>query len=117
LSGKGCPHCQESHGERCIRQWLEQKNMQYTCQKTFSDCRNQKPLPFDFYLPAYNACIEYDGEQHFRPVDFFGGAENFERRKHNDLIKTKYCEDNNIRLLRIPYYKNIEEELESFLFI
>ena len=117
LSGKGCPRCQESHGEREIEQWLFEHNIEYISQKTFSGCKNKRLLPFDFYLPKYDACIEYDGEQHFRSVDFFGGDDGLERRKHNDEIKNQYCKDNNIHLLRIPYFKNIEEELNNFLFI
>lgn len=79
-------------------------------------------LPFDFYLPEYNLCIEYDGEQHFKPVDFANkGREwadkQFEIRRTCDEIKTEYCKKNNIKLLRIPYFKNIEEELNIFLFI
>ena len=117
LSGKGCPRCQESHGEREIEQWLLGHNIEYISQKTFSDCKNRRLLPFDFYLPKYDTCIEYDGEQHFRSVDFFGGDDGLKRRKRNDEIKNQYCKDNNIDLLRIPYFKNIEEELNNFLFI
>lgn len=39
-------------------------------------------LPFDFYLPYYNTCIEYDGVQHFKPIDYFGGEKEFELRKN-----------------------------------
>lgn len=117
LTGYGCPQCNESHGEKSVCRWLDMHRIEYIMQHRFSECRNKQPLPFDFYLPSFNICIEYDGEQHFRPVDFFGGVEKFTQRQRNDEIKTKYCEGNNIRLLRIPYYKNIEEELESFLFI
>lgn len=119
LFGKGCPQCNESKGERQTRQWLEKHNIKYEYQKPFDDCKDIKALPFDFYLPEYNICIEYDGEQHFRPVKFDGkddkiAIEQFERTKYHDVIKTKYCKDNDICLLRIPYFKNIEEELEKF---
>lgn len=114
LFGKGCPRCNESHGEREIWQWLQNHNIEYVQQKTFNDCKNKKMLPFDFYLPKYNVCIEYDGEQHYRPVDFFGGDDGLKQRQHNDTIKTKYCDTHNIHLLRIPYFKNIEEELGAF---
>lgn len=122
LSGQGCPQCQESCGERKIRQWLQSHNVEYMYQKTFSDCKSIKELPFDFYIPIYNSCIEYDGQQHFEPVDFAGKGEKwakqqFEKTKKHDAIKTQYCKNNNIRLLRVPYFKNVEEELETFLFI
>lgn len=47
--------------------------------------------------------IEYDGRQHFQGYDYFGGEEAYKIRHRHDLIKNKYCEDNNINLLRIPY--------------
>ena len=101
---------------------MDSHKIKYTPQKRFDDCKDIKPLPFDFYLSDYNTCIEYDGQQHFEPVDFSGKRENlaqqqFEKTQYHDKIKNKYCEDNNIRLLRIPYFKNIEEELNNFLFI
>ena len=114
LFGKGCPQCNESHGEKQIRQWLDNHYIKYITQKTFDDCKNRRVLPFDFYISDYNLCIEYDGEQHYRPVDFFGGDERFQQCQYHDTIKTKYCKDNNIHLLRIPYFKNIEEELRAF---
>lgn len=119
LSGQGCPCCQESQGERQIRQWLEKNNIIYIYQNPFDDCKDKKALPFDFYLSAYNLCIEFDGRQHFEPIDFAGKGEEwaqkqFQITQKHDAIKTEYCEKNNIRLLRIPYFKNIEEELEKF---
>ena len=122
LNGNGCPQCNESNGERQIRAWLQDNHIEYIYQKTFIDCKDIKVLPFDFYLPKHNLCIEYDGEQHFKPVDFAGnGIEwayaQLEITHKHDYIKTQYCKNNDIHLLRIPYYKNIEEELGNFLFI
>ena len=61
--------------------------------------------------------IEYDGIQHFEPKDFFGGEESFSKLKEHDSIKSNYCMENNIRLLRIPYfqYEEIENILENEL--
>lgn len=122
LLGQGCPQCKESSGERVVRQLLEYYDIQYIYQKTFQDCKDIQMLPFDFYLPDYNICIEYDGRQHFEPVDFAGKGEEWAQQQFikiqcHDEIKNKYCKDNNIPLLRIPYFKNIEEELNNFLFI
>jgi hypothetical protein len=117
LFGNGCPQCNESFGERQVRQWLEKYNINYIFQYKFKDCRNINPLPFDFYLPNYNICIEYQGEQHYRPVEYFGGEEKFKTQQKHDNIKRKYCHDNNIKLLEIPYWVNIEEKLNKFLFI
>ena len=117
LTGKGCPQCKESSGERMVRQWLENHNIQYEFQKIFSNCIDKKPLPFDFYLPDYNSCIEYQGGQHYFPVDYFGGQEKFELQIQHDKIKFNYCKKNNIKLLCIRYDENINEALTNFLFI
>ena len=117
LFGTGCPKCNESKGEKHISKWLDNNNIQYISQKTFKDCKNERCLPFDFYLPEYNLAIEYQGEQHYRPIDYFGGKENFEAQQKRDNIKRDYCKNNNINMLEIPYYKNVEEELNNFLFI
>lgn len=117
LHGYGCPQCHETSGERQVRQWLVRHNINYKFQKSFDDCRDILPLPFDFYLPDYNVLIEYNGGQHYKPIEYFGGEENFKKQKLHDSIKNEYCESNNIRLLVIPYYANVEEELNNFLFI
>ena len=117
LRGRCCPKCSESKGERQVRLWLEKHDISYEKQYKFEDCRDNKPLPFDFYLPTYNRAIEYDGKQHFEPIEFFGGQESFEICQKHDKIKNEYCKNNGISLLRIPYYKNTEEELNNFLFI
>lgn len=104
LSGSGCPFCKSSRGERYISNWLRKKSIQYVYQKKFADCKDQRPLPFDFYLPKLNLIIEYDGRQHFhKSDDFFGGSDGYQIRHKHDLIKNQYCKDNNINLLRIPY--------------
>ena len=115
LIGYGCPRCHESKGERQIRLWLDKHNISYEFQKKFEVCRDSNLLPFDFYLPNYNMCIEYDGKQHFEPIEHFGGQEAFEITAKHDNIKNDYCKNNGISLLRIPYFKNVEEELNNFL--
>lgn len=93
---------------------LTKKNIFYIRWYGFYDCRDKKPLPFDFYLPDYLACIEADGIQHFEAVDVFGGDDYLKYVKKHDQIKTQYCNNNNIKLLRIPYFKNIQDELDKF---
>lgn len=114
LRGHGCGMCLESNGEKQIRKYLILNFVNFTFQHTFADCKNKKVLPFDFYLPDYNVCIEYDGIQHFEPIEFFGGEQKFAEQQYNDNIKTQYCIDNNITLLRIKYNQDIEMELNKF---
>lgn len=80
---------------------LSSLNIEYEKEKTFDDCRNILPLRFDFYIPSINLCIEYDGEQHNRIIGFWGGEDAFYKRVENDEIKSQYCKDHNIKLLRI----------------
>lgn len=108
----GCAH--KSLREQYIENILIANKFSYKTQHTFKDCKNIFCLPFDFYLPEHNCCIEYDGEQHFRPIDFFGGEEGFQKRKINDEIKTKYCFEHNIRLIRIPYTES-DADIENVI--
>ena len=104
ISGKcGCPYCNESKGEKLIKEILNNKNIKYIPQHTFYECKNVRKLPFDFYLPELNTCIEFDGIQHFKPIEYFGGIESFEYQKINDNIKNEYCKNKNIKLIRISY--------------
>lgn len=108
-----CNLCSKSMsiGELFIKNTLEDEGILYEKEKVFDKCRNLKtnyPLRFDFYLPEYNCCIEYDGAQHFRPVDCFGGEEEFEKIVYRDDIKNKFCKDNNITIIRFSYKNSFE---------
>lgn len=117
IQGNGCPYCSESRGERSISNYLDKLDISYYRQYKFDDCRNVFSLPFDFYVPKYRLLIEFDGQQHFEPMKFFGGVEAFERLRENDRIKNEYCEENYIDLLRIKYdqVEMIAEILERCL--
>jgi hypothetical protein len=105
----------KSLGERLIKDILTESEVDFIQQKRFDDCKHVLTLPFDFYLPNYNTCIEFDGIQHFQPIEFFGGEDEFNRLKINDAIKTEYCELNNINLIRLPYTLSNEEIKEQIL--
>jgi hypothetical protein len=117
IHGYGCHYCNESLGEKKIRIFLTENNINYEYQKTFEGCKNINSLLFDFYLPDYNICIEFDGEQHYTPIDFFGGRKALYYRKKLDDIKIKYCQNNKIKLLKIKYYDfyNIDTILKNLL--
>lgn len=116
-NGQGCPICNESSGENTIRRYLENYQIGFIKNYKFNDCINKRKLPFDFYIPNYNICIEYDGIQHYESVKYFGGIKRFEELKIKDKIKTQYCIDNNITLIRIPYteFNSIENILKQHL--
>lgn len=98
-----CPICSqsESKGEYEIRKILEIYSIQYIPQAKFDDCKDIRALPFDFYLPEYNYIIEFDGPQHFEPI--YGEEQLLYIQKH-DMIKNAYCKNNNINIIRIPYW-------------
>jgi len=107
IRGQGCPNCKSSLGELLVRKYLTDNKINYERQKLFKDLvnSNKRHLFFDFYLTDHNICIEYDGIQHFQPVVAFGGQNSFNKVLKNDEIKNKYCLINNIKLIRIPYFK------------
>jgi len=113
--GCGCPTCNNSLGENLIKNYLINKNIKFKSSHIFKDCKNIKTLPFDFYLPDFNMCIEFDGVQHYKPIAFFGGEESLEQTKKRDKIKTNYCSKNNILLIRIKYDENIAHVLNEKL--
>jgi hypothetical protein len=103
LRGSGCKKCSESTGEKKVAKVLNEMGIEFKREHFFENCKNIFYLKFDFYLPSYRTCIEFDGIQHFEPLEVFGGVETFERLKKNDEIKNQYCEDNFIDLIRIRY--------------
>lgn len=113
-ANQGCPHCNESKGEKAIKKVLERKNIDFIPQFRFKGCKYKKTLPFDFYLPKNNLCIEYDGEFHYKEKSI---GNDLKLQQKRDKIKNEYCKENKIKLLRIPYWEfdNIQYILESVL--
>ena len=123
--GQLCSKCASniSKGEHKIKRYLEDNNITFYMQFRFDNCRSKIPLPFDFYLPYYNICIEYDGEVHYKPINR-GNISDLEAQKlledikNRDDIKTSYCKNNKVKLIRIPYcdFNNINNILNKELF-
>lgn len=112
LRGYGCSHCSCSVGENSIKRWLDHNEINYVFQKRFKTCRKVYPLPFDFYIPSFNLLIEYDGRQHYYPVEFWGGEDKYIKTVENDNIKTKWVEDNSLlHLERIKYNEDVDIRL------
>jgi len=116
LKSKGCPKCFKtiSKGEIKIENFLKKNNIEYKYQYVVKEINY---CSYDFYLPKYNCLIEYQGEQHYRPVNIFGGEEKFKIQLEHDRIKEKYAKDKNIKLIIIPYtdYNNIDSYLLPLL--
>ena len=97
-----------SSGHRAIKEWLDYNKIYYYEEKTFPDLIDKGSLRFDFYIPSINMCIEFDGEQHFKPVGHWGGDDAFKAIQKRDKIKDDYCIDNGINLIRIQYTNEIK---------
>lgn len=108
-----CTHSKSS-GEMLIEQYLKENSIDYIYSYPFDDCRDIKPLPFDFYLPSLNILIEFDGQLHYQPK--YGEDKLLNTQKH-DMMKTEYAKQHNIKLVRIPYWegRNIQTILDKEL--
>ena len=115
LYGQSCPKCKSSKGEQKICSILQQLNITYIEQYRFDDCKYKRTLPFDFYLPEHNMCIEYQGGQHYFAVDYFGGNDWLIEQQKRDSIKRLYCQNNGIDLIEISYldFDNIEDIIKE----
>jgi len=111
---QGCPYCRESKGEVDICALLKNSSVEFVRQHSFIDCKNIIELSFDFYIPKTNTCIEFNGEQHYFPIECFGGEVALLKQNKRDKIKLEYCKSNNIPFLVIKYDENIQEKLINF---
>ena len=74
-------------------------------------CAEIGQLSYDIFICGKNIAIEYQGKQHFEPIELFGGKENFETQQKRDEIKRKLSKENNIHLVYINYWEDITKEL------
>lgn len=114
----GCPKCTHYHAEQILNSLLYKYKYECTPQKTFSECKDKGVLPFDNYLNDYHILIEYDGEGHYKPIPRGSMTKEdaelqLEKQKIHDKIKDEYCINNNIPLIRIPYWE--KDNMEYFL--
>ena len=109
-----------SNIELKVQEFLEKNKINYLPQYRFNECRDKKPLPFDFYLGDYNCCIEVDGEQHFYEYsNIYSNSKrknnNFQDRQKKDKIKDSFCQNNGILLIRLKYNIIRNDEFEKIL--
>lgn len=126
LMGSGCPKCNTSKGEKRIAQYLDNIGIDYIYDKQyFKDLvgTGGRLLRPDFIIASLKIWIEYDGIQHYEPIDFTGKMsakevqQRFEYTQQNDQRKNQYAKDNNWTLIRIPFteYDNIEQILAEYI--
>lgn len=123
-SNERCPYCNQSHGEQLVTRAL--KNLYGLVLNTdfYYGYVLPNKLHLDFYLPKHKLAIEYDGIQHYQPVDFAGkgdawAQERFKQQQLNDRTKDQYCNDHDIKLVRVPYtiksYHELKKVLDQYL--
>ena len=112
-----CPCKSTSKGERLIENYLIKNGIAFEKQKTFPGCKRKIALRYDFYLPTYDALIEFDGSIHFGANALLGGDIAFNNRRESDVIKNVYCIKNGKKLLRISYnyIKTVEKIVGNYL--
>lgn len=117
---KSCGKIRQSFGELSVEDYLIKNNINFKKEYSFENLisQNNKKLRFDFAIFKNDillGLIEFDGLQHFKSIEYFGGEKEFQERIKNDNMKNLYCKNNNIPLLRIRYDENIEEKIKLFL--
>jgi Zn finger protein HypA/HybF involved in hydrogenase expression len=118
ILGSGCKKCHQSNGEKLVSNILNDLKIEFKTEFKFNNCIDKSKLKFDFYIPSLNLCIEYNGLQHYKSVDFFGGEKYFKDIVRRDNIKKKYCIENSINLLVIKYgtdSNTINKVISSYL--
>jgi predicted nucleic acid-binding Zn-ribbon protein len=112
LNGRSCPNCRKSKLEKKIKRYFKDNNIEFNPQHKFEWLTNpntNNKLIVDFYLPKYNIVIEAQGEQHFRPVEVFGGEKMLKDQQARDKIKYQLCIDNNTQIIYIAENKVINK--------
>lgn len=106
-----CGCTKRSRGETLIENFLKSKNFIYATEVTFPELKDKGCLRFDFVIYTNKnkvfAAIEFQGKQHYSPVEYFGGQQELLKLQHRDAIKRDFCKTNNIKLIEISY-KDIE---------
>lgn len=111
----GCPLCTQSLGENKMVRILNGMGYNIIQQHTFPNCKYIGLLRFDGYSESAKIAFEYQGQQHYYPIDFSGKGNEYAKQQYEqgiirDEIKRKFCKENNIRLIEVPYweYNNME---------
>lgn len=116
---QSCGCGRKSIKEKIISDFLSEYNIDFIQEYTYEDCKNKYILRFDFAIinpdKSVKCLIEYDGQQHYKPVSLFGGKEGYRQTVYRDEIKNKYCKEKHISLLRLPYYLSNDEIKEKIL--
>lgn len=98
---------------------VSERNLFETIKSYYSDAVSQKKFNWlgmqsiDIYIPSKNIAIEYQGEQHYIPVNIYGGKRGLRKQKAMDKEKIKLCKKNGIRLIYFTYEKSAPNKLHG----
>jgi hypothetical protein len=125
LNGRRCPDCarseKESLAEKRVARLLKQNDILFEREWNAGGLRHIGKLRFDFFLPEYGICIEYQGEQHFGPVRFGGCSQEeaelrFANNQVRDAIKRQYvAETADLNLIEIKFDEDIDSTIQREL--
>ena len=115
LNGRRCPYCNIPKGETIITKLLDTLNINYEYQKTFPDLKYKSYLSYDFYIPNQSILIEYQGIQHYQPVDHFGGDDQFTIQQKHDQMKLDYAKEHGYNLIAVPYTEDTLYKIKKYL--
>lgn len=110
-----CPYCNSSKGELIISKILDILTIDYESQKTFDDLRDINLLSYDFYIPNQSILIEYQGQQHYQPLTYFGGEYQFKVQQKHDKMKADYAKKHNYNLIAVPYTYDTFSKIKKYL--
>jgi hypothetical protein len=108
-----CNLCNEYIGSMVEQEVFDYIKTIYPGNIIRSDRKLIKPLEIDMILEDIKICIEFNGVQHYEPIEFFGGVKTFEKRILIDTIKRRYCDDNKVPLLIIKYDDDVEPTIKN----
>lgn len=109
---RACPFCHYFLGEEIIKNILTQNKIVFQTQYHFRGTKISR-LSFDFFIPSRDILIEYNGAQHYKPIEKWGGEKRFEKQKFNDKRKEEFCKQHNLKLLIISYKDDILTKLKE----
>lgn len=112
--GSGCPECaKEKYHQSETKLYNILKNT-FNNTEIIHIFKNKEILgnqEIDIYFPEYRIGIEYQGEQHFKPIEHWGGNKKYEYTIQLDELKKKKCKNNNIELLYFTYFKDVNNNV------
>ena len=116
-TGVGCPYLSESNGEKFVRKYFSMHGIPFEEQKKFEGLvgTGGASLSYDFCLKQVHVLVEYQGIQHYKAIEYFGGEQQLENQKEHDRRKRNYAKTKGYQLIEISYKYETEEEVFRYL--